>query len=143
VRIWSLHPKYLDRQGLIALWREALLAQKVLRGDTRGYRHHPQLLRFRSQLDPVAAIAQYLEYVFAEAVTRGYKFDLHKIEVRRINVQILVSRDQLLYEWEHLKGKLQARHPERFREYQQVDDPEPHPLFNIVEGEIEDWERRK
>jgi hypothetical protein len=143
VRIWSFHPKYLDRQGLIALWREALLAQKVLRGETRGYKHHPQLLRFRSQYDPVAAIAKYLEYVFAEAVTRGYNFDRHKIEGRRINVQIPVSRDQLLYEWEHLKGKLLSRDPERFREYQQVNEPEPHPLFKIAEGEVEDWERRK
>ena len=86
MRIWSFHPKYLDRQGLIALWREALLAQKVLRGETRGYKHHPQLLRFRSQYDPVAAIAKYLEYVFAEVVTRGYNFDRHKIEGRRMNL---------------------------------------------------------
>ncbi len=143
MRIWSLHPKYLDRQGLIALWRETLLAQKVLRGDTRGYKHHPQLLRFQSQYDPVAAIAAYLEYVFTEAVKRGYNFDRHKIEFSRINLEIPVSRDQLLYEWEHLKGKLQSRDPERYRACQKVNEPEPHPLFKIVEGEIEDWERRK
>jgi hypothetical protein len=127
----------------MALWREALLAQKVLGGTTRGYKHHPQLLRFRSQFDPVAAIAQYLEYVFAEALSRGYNFDRHKIEVRRINVQIPVSRDQLLYEWEHLKKKLHSRDPERYRAYQKVSEPAPHPMFRIVEGEIEDWERRK
>jgi len=33
MRLWTIHPKYLDRQGLLALWREALLAQKVLRRD--------------------------------------------------------------------------------------------------------------
>jgi hypothetical protein len=43
MRLWSLHPQYLDPQGLVALWREALLAQAVLRGKTRGYKHHPQL----------------------------------------------------------------------------------------------------
>lgn len=46
VRLWSLHPRYLDTAGLTAGWREALLAQKVLTGVTRGYRHHPQLERF-------------------------------------------------------------------------------------------------
>ncbi|MGP9584395.1 pyrimidine dimer DNA glycosylase/endonuclease V, partial [Micrococcaceae sp. AOP34-BR2-30] len=30
MRLWSLHPEVLDRQGLIAGWREALLAQAVL-----------------------------------------------------------------------------------------------------------------
>jgi hypothetical protein len=63
MRLWTLHPKYLDAQGLVALWREGLLAQKVLRGRTRGYRHHPQLARFRAQADPVASIARYLRAV--------------------------------------------------------------------------------
>ena len=40
-------------QGLVALWREALLARAVLRGKTRGYRHHPQLHRFRASATPV------------------------------------------------------------------------------------------
>lgn len=44
MRLWSLHPSLLDRAALIAGWREALLAQKVLRGQTTGYRHHPQLV---------------------------------------------------------------------------------------------------
>jgi hypothetical protein len=34
MRLWSLHPKHLDRQGLLAVWREGLLAQEVLRGET-------------------------------------------------------------------------------------------------------------
>ena len=37
MRLWTLHPKYLDPQGLVALWREALLARAVLQGKTRGY----------------------------------------------------------------------------------------------------------
>jgi Pyrimidine dimer DNA glycosylase len=51
MRIWSLHPQYLDRQGLTAAWREGLLAQKVLTGTTKGYRNHPQLRRFRAAGD--------------------------------------------------------------------------------------------
>ena len=143
MRIWSLHPKYLDRQGLLALWREALLAQKVLKENTRGYKHHPQLVRFRAQSDPPAAIAAYLEYVFAEAVARGYKFDHTKIEGRPTNAPIPVAKGQLLYEWAHLKGKLQLRDPERYRALLKINKPELHPLLLIVEGEIEDWERRK
>src|SRR5690625_2031239 len=79
MRLWTLHPKYLDRQGLLALWREALLAQQVLQGQTRGYRDHPQLLRFRSQSQPLAALAAYLLEVHAEAVRRGYSFNANKI----------------------------------------------------------------
>ncbi|WP_396134581.1 pyrimidine dimer DNA glycosylase/endonuclease V [Cellulomonas sp. ATA003] len=51
MRIWSVHPRYLDRQGLTAGWREGLLAQKVLTGTTKGYRNHPQLRRFRAAGD--------------------------------------------------------------------------------------------
>jgi hypothetical protein len=52
MRLWTLHPKYLDARGLVALWREALLAQKVLRGATRGqllyeWRHLKRKLKQR------------------------------------------------------------------------------------------------
>jgi len=83
MRLWTLHPKYLDARGLVALWREALLAQKVLRGATRGYRHHPQLRRFSGLANPPAALASYLAAVHEEAVQRGYKFDAAKIGRRR------------------------------------------------------------
>ena len=66
MRLWTLHPKYLDAKGLVALWREALLAQKVLRGATKGYRHHPQLLRFSNSKNPPAALAAYLKAVHEE-----------------------------------------------------------------------------
>lgn len=51
MRLWSIHPRYLDTKGLVALWRETLLlAQAVLFGNTKG------------------------------AVTRGYKYNSNKIE---------------------------------------------------------------
>ena len=56
VRIWSLHPDHLDRQGLTACWRETLLAQAVLAGRTRGYTRHPQLARFQELPDPLGAV---------------------------------------------------------------------------------------
>ena len=58
--LWSLQPGLLDRMGLLALWREGLLAQKVLLGQTTGYRFHPQLKRFQGSKNPVGAINTYL-----------------------------------------------------------------------------------
>ncbi len=141
MRLWTLHPRYLDRQGLLALWREALLAQAVLRGRTRGYRQHPQLQRFRAHPDPVAAIAAYLAAVRAEGVRRGYRFDARKIGRRKIRETIAETRGQLLYEWRHLKAKLGRRSPAALSACAEIRTPCPHPLFRIVPGLRRGWER--
>jgi len=141
MRLWTLHPKYLDARGLVALWREALLAQKVLRGATRGYRHHPQLRRFSGLANPPAALASYLAVVCEEAVRRGYKFDASKIGTRRIRGKMTEARGQLLYEWRHLKRKLKRRDVKRHRDLLPVKIPAPHPLFRIVPGVVQDWEK--
>ena len=141
MRLWSLHPQYLDAKGLVALWREALLAQAVLGGKTAGYRHHPQLYRFRAQRSPVSAIAAYLRAVHAEASTRGYRFDAGKISAGRTAPRIAVTRGQLDFEWHHLMAKLEARAPERWQTMSASDAVEPHPLFRMVPGEVADWER--
>ena len=143
MRIWTLHPQHLDRQGLLALWREGLLAQAVLLGKTRGYLHHPQLSRFRKQQDPVAAIATYLAAVYHEASRRGYEFDANKINERRSQSRITETSGQLLYEWRHLKTKLSMRGTSVSAEVTKVKEPRPHPLFRIVSGQVRNWERRK
>lgn len=143
MRLWTLHPQYLDRQGLLALWREGLLAQAVLLGKTRGYRHHPQLVRFQKQKDPVAAIASYLSAVHGEAMRRGYEFDGSKISKSRCRRRMVETRGQLLYEWQHLKTKLSLRSPSVLREIAEKKQPCPHPLFRIVPGNIQNWEKRK
>jgi len=143
MRLWTLHPQYLDRQGLLALWREGLLAQAVLTGKTRGYRHHPQLARFRNHQDPVAAIATYLAAVYDEAVRRGYDFNASKINTRRIQSRIAETKGQLLYEWQHLKRKLEKRNPSVLSEFATVKAPRSHLLFRIVSGKVRSWERRK
>ena len=140
MRIWTLHPKYLDAKGLVAVWRETLLAQKVLQGDTKGYRNHPQLDRFKAQRDPVAAVAAYLCGICAEAQGRGYHFNEGKIAAQRDAGKIATARGQLLYEWNHFRKKLRLRDPKCFRELQSVRIPEPHPLFRIVPGSVEAWE---
>ena len=141
MRLWSLHPKYLDAKGLVALWREALLAQKVLMGETRGYRNHPQLLRFRQLEDPVAGIAAYLTEVHAEASRRGYAFDRSKIVQGIYPGHIKVTGGQLAYEWAHLLGKLQTRDPAKWLELKQIEMPAPHPLFVVAEGGMAPWEK--
>ena len=141
MRIWSLHPKYLDARGLVALWRETLLAQAVLLGATRGYRNHPQLDRFLAQRNPVAAIAGYLRQVAREADSRGYRFAAAKIHPSRTRRLLTVSRGQLDYEWRHLLAKLTLRDPPRAAALANVRRPLAHPLFRIVPGDVATWEK--
>lgn len=140
MRLWSLHPKYLDAPGLVALWRETLLAREVLRGCTEGYRQHPQLKRFRSCSSPRTAINRYLALVYAEAHSRGYAFDPSKLGRTGSGQRILVSDGQLQYEWRWLLSKLRRRSPPTYRRYLEVSRPTAHPLFRVVPGPIADWE---
>lgn len=141
MRLWTLHPRYLDRQGLLALWREGLLARCVLAGKTRGYRHHPQLLRFKDQANPLRAVNAYLSAVCREADRRHYAFDRVKIRGPRARRRIVETRGQLMFEWRHLRRKLKARSPDLYRELRAVRVPDPHPLFRIVPGPVRRWER--
>jgi len=141
MRLWSLHPKYLDSKGLVALWREALLAKKVLEQKTKGYKHHPQLVRFKESEAPLAAINQYLQIVCDEASARQYHFDASKIETGYKNPScIKVTKGQLYYEVEHLLQKLKSRDQQKFKKLHKAKKFQAHPLFKIVNGNIEDWE---
>lgn len=141
MRLWTLHPKYLDARGLVALWREALLARAVLQGATRGYRSHPQLMRFREYPRPLAGIDAYLATVYEEALQRGYRFDPRKLGDSGPCEPLLETTGQLAFEWGHLLGKLQRREPDRFAILDAVSRPDPHPLFRIVPGPVRSWER--
>ncbi len=139
MRLWSLHPKYLDAKGIVALWREALLAKNVLENKTKGYRNHPQLLRFRNSADPLDCINFYLDSVCKEAYERGYRFDRTKIGDYKAGLSIPVTSGQLTYEKEHLKRKLSIRDLNKLA----LIDEEMlnlHPLFNLIDGDIEHWE---
>jgi len=141
MRLWSLHPCYLDAKGLIALWREALLARAVLMDRTRGYRHHRQMERFRLCPDPVAAINGYLRAVYEESRRRGFRFDGGKLEGRAGCAPIPVTAGQMGFELDHLKRKLKARDREGYGRISTLSAPKPHPLFEVVEGGIEAWEK--
>ena len=139
MRLWSLHPAMLDGIGLVALWREGLLAQKVLLGRTKGYRFHPQLDRFRASNDPVAAISTYLWGVCKEADLRAYVFDRTKIALGPSPISLFVTRGQLKFEWEHLRRKLSVRDPARHASLT-VAKLRSHPMLRVIPGGVESWE---
>lgn len=141
MRIWSIHPQYLDAKGLVALWRETLLAKHVLEGKTKGYQHHPQLYRFRQLPAPGEAINQYLSNIYEESLARGYFFDKEKINPNFNPCILHVRKGQMDYERVHLLSKLRIRDPKRFRELRTLERFKPHPMFRIVRGSIEPWER--
>jgi hypothetical protein len=146
MRLWSLDPALLDRQGLTACWREALLAQAVLLGRTRGYTAHPQLDRFREHPQPAVAIAAYLHGIRDEATRRGYRFDAQRIaqpldEHTRDTARIVVTAGQLDLEWQHLLNKLATRSPEHHAGIVSTGSPGAHPLFVVVPGPVASWER--
>ena len=142
MRLWTLHPRYLDAKGLVAAWREALLAQKVLSGLTSGYRHHPQLIRFRLHPQPLQAMGVFLTGLAEEAEQRGYHFDTTRILQPETVNQIEETDGQLLFEWIHLQEKLKKRAPALYCQFHGIIMPESHPLFHIVSGEIREWEKR-
>ncbi|SFI18490.1 pyrimidine dimer DNA glycosylase/endonuclease V [Nitrosomonas sp. Nm34] len=141
MRLWTLHPLYLDARGLTALWREALLAQAVLLGRTVGYQHHPQLARFKAAPNPAMAIAVYLREVHTEAARRDYRFNAKLIGHSGPVERIPVTEGQLDVEWLHLKEKLETRDPTWLKQFLNVLRANPHPLFVIVPGKKEGWER--
>jgi len=140
MRLWTLHPKYLDAKGLVAAWREALLAQAVLRDRTTGYRRHPQLIRFRRSRSPVRSIGSYLHALHVEARRRGYRFDRAKIAYPGARSRLKATLGQLGYEWKHLRAKLAIRDKAWLASLGRVARPDAHPTFRVVTGDVEDWE---
>ena len=137
MRLWSIHPKYLDSKGLIAIWREGLLAKKVLAGRTTAYRNHPQLERFRGR----DLIDAYLFSILEESRKRGYCFSGKKIRKIRLNRKIPIRKGQVFYEFQHLKKKLRIRDKHKFKEIERIKIPITNPVFFIREGGIEKWEK--
>ena len=143
MRLWSFHPVFLDPTGLVALWRESLLAKKVLEGKTRGYTQHPQLIRFREADNPVEMISRYLQTVYDESVRRGYSFKQEKIgQIRtKIFTPLNVPYGQINYEYWLLQDKLQKRSPEYAERLLSFEGIVVNPVFSVVPGAIAPWEK--
>lgn len=140
MRIWSLHPKYLDAKGLVALWRETLLAKHVLEGKTKGYLNHPQLERFKNTENPIERINQYLADVYQEALNRNYQFDKSKIDWNYKPALITVTTGQIQYETAHLLNKLKVRDIVKYEQLIQIKNISQHSIFKVIKGNIEPWE---
>lgn len=143
MRLWSLHPKYLDCKGLLAVWMEGLLAKKVLEGKTKGYKHHPQLIRFKNCKEPNKLINYYLCEIFKESKKRCYKFDSDKIECTSIKERVPVAKGQIQYELDLLKSKVMVRDRKWYNKIKSIDAPGLNNVFYQVPGEIESWEKVK
>ena len=141
MRLWSLHPRYLDTKGLVALWREGILARNVLSGKTSGYKNHPQLERFKNRDNPLIAIDTYLLDVYKESKRRKYKFKRDKIGYNFTKSKIEVTDGQMIYEIKHLKRKLKLRDFGKYEMLMKVEFPMPNSIFKVVNGTIEPWER--
>jgi len=143
LRLWSLHPRFLDSKGLTAVWREALLAQKVLNGRSRGYKKHPQLTRFRNHTAPASAIGNYLYHIWKESKERGYNFKKEKILIRDKTRKIKVTEGQLKYEFKLLRHKLRTRDMRKYNELVSHKQyaVECHPIFYKIKGDVEEWEK--
>jgi hypothetical protein len=140
MRLWSLHPKYLDSKGLVALWREGLLARAVLKGETEGYKNHPQLIRFKNLNHPISFIDSYLLNVYEESLLRSYKFNRNKIGHDFTESKINVTNGQIKFECKHLRSKLKVRDQIKYNELVKINLPDTNPIFRVVEGDIEPWE---
>ena len=145
MRLWTINFKYLDTKGLVALWREALLAKNVLEGLTKGYKNHPQLIRFYTHENSIDVINAYLFEVYKEACVRGYKFDVTKVgkfDAENLS-KIAVTRGQIKYEFSFLQEKLKQRNLKKYKENLNVKNIEISTIFTEIDGDIELWEKVK
>ena len=145
MRLWSLHPKYLDSKGLVAVWREALLAKNVLLGKTKGYINHPQLVRFKDSKEPINYINLYLSDIYNESLVRGYVFDKSKFTIgsNLVTRPINVTSGQVEYEWLHLLNKLKKREPNKYEQIKGEREIKLNSVFKMVQGPVEKWEKAR
>jgi hypothetical protein len=145
MRLWSIKICWLDSIGLVALWREALLAKAVLKNSTEGYKNHPQLVRFREYHEPLRAINTYLLRINEEADRRGFAFNAGKIDAALVDksIRMMISQGQLDYELALLKYKLRNRSIEKYKEIANYEKGEPNDLFVSYKGPVEAWEKTR
>jgi hypothetical protein len=143
MRLWSIHPQYLDKKGIVALWRETLLAKKVLSCKTKGYKNHPQLIRFKEAKNPLKSINYYLSKIYQEAKKRGYDFSKDKIGLGITKEKLLITSGQIEYEIKHLLLKLKKRDYKKYLEIKKIKKIKAHPLFIIRKGQVASWEKIK
>lgn len=150
MRIWSFHPKYLDKQGLSRAINEGIAGNKALRKTGEGYppswEKHSQLERFKTTAIPGIYSQLYLDRLFM------IKYNSWMLEtnqepffddIENPYPKLKVTIGQLKYEWQRYLKKISKRSPKLYEELKSIELPEPHPLFNIIDGDVESWEKVK
>ena len=149
MRIWSIHPMYLDSKRLTAQWREALLCRAVLEGNTKGYKKHPQFLRVKNFHQPHYFINMFLYEIWNESKNRGYSFDKDKL-MSDLSLKygclldlMEVTEGQLEYEFKHLQNKLGEFNSKYIENNQMINEDGilPNPCFMSIQGDIMDFEK--
>jgi hypothetical protein len=139
MRIWTVHPRYLDVKGFVALWRETLLGMETLKKHVKCQHYipwykHPQLAPFKAQSDPILYISNYLYLVLEESRRRNYNFDGSKLDAIPYceNLPLIkASREVLVHEWLVCLGRYRVRSPKWFEEVKDISplEVDPHPLY--------------
>ena len=119
------------------------MEQKVLAGHTKGYKNHPQLIRFKKQSNSLKFIGTYLNHIYLEAKRRGYNFNEAKILMKlsaSAKSKMSVTSGQVEFEMIHLKKKLKNRSPADLAALKTIIKIRVHPLFIKKPGKVESWE---
>ena len=120
--------------------RGAARAEGARRWDARIHAS-PAAATVSATDDPLVAIATYLHALADDA--RGYSFDRPRVSrPADEGLRLSVTAGQLDYEWQHLRAKVETRDPEWFEAVVVTARPKPHPLFDVVPGDVEPWEVR-
>ena len=148
MRIWTLHPRFLDRQGLLGQWREALQAKNALLDPHHSSNvcHERQLRRFKAaKIQALSCMGVYLHAVADEMILRGYKPNVSLIPYYVGTPSLIpVTQGQVNFEIAHLMAKLTERDPSRLLPLSKIRvlmSNQLNPIFKEVGGDIESWEK--
>lgn len=150
MRLWSLHPSYLDKQALQVCWADALQAleyykqerayMKGITNDLSPY-FYPCLDRFRMTGSPIAHITNYLHGLCDESERRNTPFGRAKLPEFTPGLRLKVTDGQIAREEKLLLLQLNRRkQTQLWMDLFVAEYVQPHPLFEIVSGPVEPWE---
>ena len=93
-----------------------MLAQKVLKGETKSHENHPRLKKSKAHPHSQYAIANYLVEIWKESKRREYNFNKEKIGYTKIVEKIPITQSELRYEFDLLRDGTKKRTPSRHKD---------------------------
>lgn len=156
MRLWTIHPKYLDGKRLTSQWKEGIQMMHIWKeigenpepAKRLGYVSHPQVRRLSNLLVADSGLIslllhQHLTAVHEESVQRSYSFNKKLIDDLAPDCKnapkVYVTMGQVAYEFALMATKN--------NEWSQKVAIDPYmlcnPIFQVVSGSIESWEKTK